>query len=96
MSDYLIKSGDRAAFIDSLRELADFLTAHPDVLTPNCPSLGLVVLADDTTARRAGVEFAAAPLGAPVSDLGKGYYSASRYFGSLEFFIAAVPPKRLP
>ncbi|WP_405990798.1 hypothetical protein [Streptomyces sp. NBC_00986] len=93
MSTYEIRSGDRAAFIAGLRELADFLTANPSVLVPRSASFGVFVDAADSTARREGAEHVAAPLGVPVEDLGQGYYDARRTFGSIAYSVVAIPPK---
>ncbi|MER7924872.1 hypothetical protein ABTY96_17370 [Streptomyces sp. NPDC096057] len=93
MPDYEIRSGDRAAFIVGLRELADFLTANPSVLVPRNASFSVLVDAADSTARREGAEHVAAPLGVPVEDIGEGYYDARRTFGPIAFNVIAIPPK---
>ncbi|KPI18687.1 hypothetical protein OK074_7881 [Actinobacteria bacterium OK074] len=91
--EYEIRSGDREAFIAGLRELAEFLAANPEVLVPRYPVLGVIVNAADDTARRAGVHLVAALLGAPVEDLGQGFYSANRQFGPVAYRVTAVPPR---
>ncbi|MFI6549629.1 hypothetical protein ACIBO9_40930 [Streptomyces prunicolor] len=93
MSTYEIRSGDRAAFIAGLRELADFLTANPSVLVPRNASFGVFVDAANSTARREGAEHVADPLGVPVEDLGEGYYDARRTFGPIAYSVVAIPPK---
>lgn len=94
MNGYTIKaSGDREAVISGLRDLANFLARHPDVLPPAHPSVGVIVAADDDEARREGVEHAAAPLSVPVEDLGHGYYFAELSFGPVRYRISAVPPE---
>ncbi|WP_327691742.1 hypothetical protein OG870_31330 [Streptomyces sp. NBC_00461] len=93
MPKYEIRSGERAAFIAGLRELADFLTANPSVLVPRNASFGVFVDAADPTARREGAEHVATPLGASVEDLGEGYYAARRAFGPIAFNVVAIPPK---
>ncbi|MEU5341101.1 hypothetical protein AB0H18_09745 [Streptomyces sp. NPDC020766] len=93
MSAYVIRSGDRAAFIAGLRELADSLTTNPDVLVPRNPSFGVLIDASDPAARREGLEYAAAPLGVPVADLGEGYYDARRSFGPIAYSFIAIPPE---
>ncbi|MFE2418221.1 hypothetical protein [Streptomyces hokutonensis] len=93
MSTYEIRSGNRAAFIAGLRELADFLTANPSVLVPRNASFGVLVDAADSTARREGAEYVAAPLGVPVEDLGQGYYGARRTFGPIAYSVVAIPLK---
>ncbi|MET8182527.1 hypothetical protein [Streptomyces sp. NPDC005336] len=96
MPEYVIKTGDRAAFIAGLRELADFMADNPDVVTPYRPSVGVCVHAADTAARRAGAESVAVLLGVPLEDLGEGYYSAQREFGPVTYYVAAVPPEERP
>ena len=93
MPKYEIRSGDRAAFIAGLRELADFLTANPRVLVPRIASFGVFVDAADSAARREGAEHVAAPLGVPVDDIGEGYYDARRTFGPIAYSVIAIPPK---
>ncbi|MBQ0853386.1 hypothetical protein J8N05_35050 [Streptomyces sp. BH-SS-21] len=43
MSDYVIRSGDRAASLAGLRELVDFPTANPSVLLPRHASVPVLV-----------------------------------------------------
>ncbi|MFK0120955.1 hypothetical protein [Streptomyces sp. NPDC090994] len=93
MSDYTIRSGDRAAFLAGLRELTDFLTANPTVLAPRRPSFAVFVDADDSAARRAGVESVASALGAPVADIGMGYFDVRREFGPISYVVIGVPPE---
>ncbi|MFF5146975.1 hypothetical protein ACFY6U_45935 [Streptomyces sp. NPDC013157] len=93
MSEYVIRFGDRAAFIAGLRELADFLTANPAVLVPRNASFGVFVDASDAVARREGAEHVAASLGVPVEDIGEGYYDARRDFGPIAYSVIAIPPK---
>ena len=93
MPEYVIRSGDRDAFLAGLRELADFLTANPTVLVPRHPFFGVFVDTADPAARREGAEYAAAPLGVPVEDLGEGYFDARRYFGPIAYGVVAIPPE---
>lgn len=93
MSDYVIRSGDRAAFLAGLRELIDFLTINPAVLVPRHASIVVLVDASDSAARLDGVESAAAPLGAPAEDIGRGYFGARRDFGPISYGVVAVPPE---
>ncbi|MEU1625809.1 hypothetical protein ABZ746_10875 [Streptomyces sp. NPDC020096] len=93
MPEYEIKTGDRDAFIAGLRELADFLTANPGVLVPKHPRFTVIVDATDPAVREAVAERVAAPLGAPLEDLGRGFYSAWRHFGPIAYSVTAVPPK---
>ncbi|MCI3243167.1 hypothetical protein [Streptomyces spinosisporus] len=93
MSAYVIRSGDRAAFLAGLRELVDFLTANPAVVVPHRASIAVLVDAPDSATRREGVESVAAPLGVPTEDLGQGYFDARREFGPIAYVAVAVPPK---
>ncbi|AOW89106.1 hypothetical protein BC342_24180 [Streptomyces olivaceus] len=92
MSNHVIRSGDRAAFLAGLRELIDFLTAHPDVVVPRHASLVLVD-APGSTARLDGVQSVAAPLGVPAEDIGRGYFGARRDFGPISYGVVGVPPE---
>ncbi|MFF3517838.1 hypothetical protein ACWEQN_15110 [Streptomyces sp. NPDC004129] len=93
MSDYVIRSGDRAAFLAGLRELADFLAANPDVVVPRHASVAVLIDAPDSAGRREGVESLAAPLGVPAEDIGRGYFDARRDFGPISYVVVAVPPE---
>jgi hypothetical protein len=93
VSDYVIRSGDRAAFLAGLRELIDFLTANPAVVVPRHASVIVLVNASDSAARRAGVESVAAPLGVPAEDIGLGYFDARRDFGPISYGAVGVPPE---
>ncbi|OQD52362.1 hypothetical protein BM536_035340 [Streptomyces phaeoluteigriseus] len=93
MSDYVIRSGDRAAFLVGLRELVDFLTANPAVVVPRHASVVVLVDAFDPAARLDGVECVAAPLGVPTEDIGQGYFAARRDFGPISFGVAGIPPE---
>ncbi|MGW3460737.1 hypothetical protein ACWDE9_14580 [Streptomyces olivaceoviridis] len=93
MSNYVIRSGDRTAFLAGLRELVDFLTANPAVVVPRHASVIVLVDAADPAARRAGVETVAASLGVPTEDIGLGYFDARRDFGPVSFGVVGVPPE---
>lgn len=93
MSDYVIRSGDRAAFLAGLRELLDFLTTHPAVVVPRHTSVVVLVDAPDSAARQRGVQTVAVPLGAPTEDIGRGYFDARRDFGPVSYGVVGVPPQ---
>ncbi|WP_329138167.1 hypothetical protein [Streptomyces sp. NBC_00670] len=93
MSAYVIRSGDRAAFLAGLRELIDFLTANSAVVVPRHASIVVLVDACDSDGRREGVESVAAPLGVPTEDLGQGYFNARREFGPIAYVAVATPAK---
>ncbi|MDH6548698.1 hypothetical protein [Streptomyces sp. SAI-041] len=93
MSDYVIRSGYRAAFLAGLQELVDFLTANPAVVVPRRASVAVLVDASDPAGRREGVAAVAAPLGAPPEDLGRGCFDAPREFGPIAYVVVAIPPQ---
>ncbi|MEV0926801.1 hypothetical protein AB0I99_17040 [Streptomyces spongiicola] len=93
MSDYVIRSGDRATFLAGLRELIDFLTANPAVAVPRRASIVVLVDASGSAARLEGVTSVAAPLGVPVEDNGRGYFDAGRDFGPISYGVIGIPPK---
>ncbi|WP_225850928.1 hypothetical protein [Streptomyces sp. HPF1205] len=93
MPEYVIKTGDREAFITGLRELADFLTANPAVLVPDHPAFTLIFDAADAAAREEGARHAATALGVPAEDIGGGYLDARRMFGPIAYDVIAIPPK---
>ncbi|MEU6450498.1 hypothetical protein [Streptomyces sp. NPDC046979] len=92
MSDYVIRSGDRAAFLAGLRELIDFLTANPTAVVPRHASVIVLVDASDSVARLDGVRSVATPLGVPAEDIGRGYFDARRDFGPISYGVVGVPP----
>ncbi|MFI7503660.1 hypothetical protein ACIBVL_35335 [Streptomyces sp. NPDC049687] len=93
MPDYVIRAGDRAAFLAGLRELVDFLTANPAVVVPRHASVVVLVDASDSAARRDGVEFVAVPLGVPTEDIGRGFFDARRDFGPISYSVVGIPPE---
>ncbi|MGV9965071.1 hypothetical protein ACWDU3_14215 [Streptomyces olivaceus] len=93
MSNYVIRSGDRAAFLAGLRELVDFLAVNPAVAVPRHASVVVLVDASGSAARHAGVESVASPLGVPVEDIGRGYFDARRDFGPISYGVVGIPPE---
>ncbi|MBC9729046.1 hypothetical protein [Streptomyces sp. TRM68367] len=93
MSDYVIRSGDRAVFLAGLRELVDFLTANPAAVVPRHASVVVLVDASDSVARLDGVRSVAAPLGVPTEDIGRGYFDARRDFGPISYGVVGIPPE---
>lgn len=96
MTECVIRTGDRGALIDGLRDLADFLSANPEILVPPRTSTGVLVNAIDPYAREEGAQVAADLLGAPLEDLGHGFFLARRHFGPVTYYVTAVPPKGQP
>ncbi|WP_371654752.1 MULTISPECIES: hypothetical protein [unclassified Streptomyces] len=93
MPKYVIRSGDRDAFIAGLRELTDFLIVNPGVIVPRNPSFAVFVDAADASIRQEVANCVAAPLGVPADDLGEGYFGARRSFGPIAYSVVAIPPE---
>jgi hypothetical protein len=99
MTDQLIP-GDllhRAKVIGGLRQLADWLDAHPGV--PVCPfgwDLSIYPQHDDDEDRAAEVDRIAAVLGVDVTDqTGQGgHYIAARSFGLITYEAVYIPRRR--
>jgi hypothetical protein len=99
MTDQLIP-GDllhRAKVISGLRQLADWLDAHPGV--PVCPfgwDLSIYPQHADDAARAAEVDRIAAILGVEVTDETQhgGHYIASRSFGLITYEAVYIPRTR--
>ena len=90
-------AADRAAWVAGLRELADFLAAHPDVPAPPAyHTQGIMEFPDgDTdTDRRAGVDRAAEAMGVPAAETHGGHYKASVRFGPVAYEVVATPRER--
>lgn len=84
-------SEERARFIAGLRELADYLVAHPGVPVPDYPRIMAHADGSDEEKRQA-VDQAAPELGAEASEIlpGSGHYTAARYFGPIEYGVLAI------
>jgi hypothetical protein len=83
----------RTRLVTSLRELADFLDAHPDVPVP-AYGITINVHAESTdNGGRDQVDAVADQLGATVLDNtpSGGHYLASRYFGPITYTVVAIP-----
>jgi hypothetical protein len=99
MTDQIIP-GDllhRAKVIGGLRQLADWLDAHPDV--PVCPfgwDLSIYPQHADDADRAAEVDRIAAILGVDVTDETQrgGHYIASRSFGLITYEAVYIPRAR--
>jgi hypothetical protein len=87
-------AADRAKFIAGLRALAGFLAAHPDAPLPEgYHETAIFVFPDGQSddERRAGVDAAAAVIGATAGDPhGCGHYMASRAFGPVVYEVLAI------
>jgi len=80
----------RTRFIAAFRDLADYLTNHQDVPTPDVSREILVFAAGSTDAERRGlVDQAARALGVAAAGH-DGHYTASREFGPLTYTILTI------
>lgn len=82
---------ERARFIAGLRELADYLAVHPSIPVPDYPRIMAHADGSDDE-RRQAVDQAAPELNAEASEIlpGSGHYTASRYFGPIEYGVLAI------
>ena len=87
-------AADRAAWVAGLRDLADFLAAHPDVPVPpayHTQSIHVFPDGDSDVVRRAEVDRVATALGVATAESGAGHYRAARSFGPAEYLAVALP-----
>jgi hypothetical protein len=87
-------AADRAAWVAGLRDLADFLAAHPDVPVPpayHTQSIHVFPDGASDAGRRAEIDRVAAALGVPAAESGAGHYRAARSFGPAEYLAVALP-----
>lgn len=78
----------RAAFIRALRELAVFLTDHPDVPIPSHETLNVFSRAATDAEERAMVDAAAKAMGTTAA--GDTHYEAKLRFGPLGYEVTAI------
>ena len=85
---------DRAALVDGLRALADFIEANPALPVPSYVSARVSVPAPggDDDERRTFVDSAAAALGTTAAyAVPSGHYTTTRTFGPVGFSAFMVP-----
>jgi hypothetical protein len=91
-------TGDRAAFTAALRELADFIDAHPDLPLPT-PGLGAEMhpyLSGTDEEQHAEVDRIAAILDVSAILNGGTHYEAERLFGDwVSYRVVAIPSARM-
>lgn len=83
----------RAALINGLRELADYLESSPEVPAPAYPVVHTFPSAGDWLQMCAEIDTTAARLGVNAHLTGGGYYVAARFFGPVEYQAVAIPRK---
>lgn len=83
----------RKAFITGLHDLADYLTANPDVPVPPYGETILVHADSADHGGREQVDHIAALLGTPVHDetADGGHYTSDRTFGPVAYCAVAIP-----
>jgi hypothetical protein len=87
---YYADSGERADLIAGLRALASYLNANPGVPAPPWISLLTFPPEGTCTEQRAEIDAIAARIGAETRDNGNGHYTASRFFGPVEYRAVAI------
>ena len=90
-------AADRAVLVAGLRDLADFLAAHPDVPVPPAyheETIHQFPDGDTDAERRAGVDRAADAMGVPAAETRGGHYKATARFGPLAYEVVALPVQR--
>ena len=83
---------ERARLISGLRELAEFLSASPEIPAP--PEIIVYVFPphDGTDAeRRAEIDAIASRICVQPHETRGGHYLASRFFGPVEYAAVAIP-----
>lgn len=87
-------AADRAAWVAGLRDLADYLAAHPDVPVPSAHHTQSFHVFPDQggeAERRAEVDRVAAVLGTQAAESHGGHYKAARSFGPVEYLAVVIP-----
>lgn len=83
-------SDQRQELITGLRDLATFLERSPDVPAPRWTDV-MVFPSNGTDDRnRAEIDAIASRIGTETSDNGQGHYTASRFFGPVEYRAIAI------
>jgi hypothetical protein len=83
----------RAALINGLRALADYLESNPEVPAPAYPVVHTFPAAGEWPQMQAEIDATAARLGVNAHLTGGGHYVAARFFGPVEYQAVAIPPK---
>ena len=93
---YCANTDERGRLIAGLRALAAFLETRPDVPAP--PRTDLFVFPPDGTneERRAEIDAIALNIDAEPCEIVRGHYTASRYFGPVEYRAIAIDHTTAP
>ncbi len=81
----------RAALIDGLRALADYLESNPEVPTPTYADVFTFPPDGDWAVMRAEIDAIATRLGVTGRETAGGHYVATRSFGPVEYRAVAIP-----
>jgi hypothetical protein len=84
-------STERAALINGLRALADYLESNPEVPSPVYTDVLTFPPNGEWAEMRAEIDAIAAYLGVTANDGYGSHYVASRYFGPVEYRAVAIP-----
>ncbi len=86
-------SSERAALINGLRDLANFLESNPEVLAPLFPAVLTFPPDSDWAKMQSEIDATAVRLGVAARKTAYGHYVAARLFGPVEYRAVAIPPK---
>lgn len=87
---YYSDSTERAELIAGLRDVATFLERSPDVPAPRWADV-MVFPRNETAAEdRAEIDVIAARIGVETHHNGRGHYTASLFFGPVEYRVIAI------
>lgn len=87
---YYSDSTERAELVAGLRELAAFLEMSPDVPAPRWADVMAFPRNDTAEQDRAEIDVIAASIGVETRDNGRGHYTASLFFGPVEYRAIAI------
>jgi hypothetical protein len=82
---------ERARLAAGLRALAEFIEANPDVPVPWGTDVLVFPPKGSNAEMRAEIDSIASRIGAQGHWTGGGHYTASRWFGSVEYRAVAIP-----
>jgi hypothetical protein len=84
-------STQRAALINGLRGMADYLESNPEVPAPIYTDMLTFPPHGEWAEMRAGIDAIAARLGVTACETHGGHYVATRFFGPVEYRAVAIP-----
>lgn len=87
---YYADSTERTRLIAGLRDLAAFRESSPDVPTPRWADVMVFPHNSTDDGNRAEIDVIASRIGAETSENGGGHYTASRFFGPVEYRAVAI------